>query len=77
MKKELRKLKSREVEGILLKAGFKFKSQRGSHCKYVGTIRGETRKVTIIANQERFAIDTLKSMIRQSGLSEQEWLALK
>ena len=77
MKKELRSLKSREVERILLQAGFKFESQKGSHCKYVGTIKGETRKVTMIANQERFAIDTLKSMIRQSCLSEEEWLALK
>lgn len=34
----------------------------------------EERTVTVIKNQKRFAPKTLASMIRQSGLTEQEWL---
>ena len=74
MHKALRGLDSREVERILKYYGFVFDRQRGSHQHFVGVIRGQERDVTVIARQKHFAPDTLKSMIRQSGLSEEEWL---
>ena len=78
MHKTLLSLGSREVERILRKYGFEFHRQHGSHVHFIGVIGARKRKVTVIANQKRFAPGTLRSMIRQSGLSEKDWLeALK
>jgi predicted RNA binding protein YcfA (HicA-like mRNA interferase family) len=78
MSRELLGLASREVERILQHHGFALKRISGSHQQFVGFVRGRRRKVTVIKNQKRFAPKTLASMIRQSGLTEQEWLqALK
>ena len=75
--RELRNLSSRGVERILVKAGFWLRNQSGSHRQFVGIIRGEEHRVTVMANQKSFTPGLLKSMIHQSGLSEEEWVALK
>ncbi len=78
MHRELSGLTSQEVERILNRYGFLLKHTAGSHQQFVGFVRGRKRKVTVIKNQKRFAPKTLASMLRQSGLTEQEWLdALK
>jgi len=74
MHPSLRQLTSREVERVLLKAGFRMARQAGSHQQFVGFIKGEKRRVTVIADKKSFKLSTLKAMIRQSGLSEAEWL---
>ena len=66
-------LSSREIEKVLKKHGFVLSRQKGSHQQFVGFIHDKKRRVTVIANQKSFAIGTLKSMIRQSGLSEEEF----
>ncbi len=66
-------LSSRDIEKILRKHGFVLSRQKGSHQQFVGFIHGKKRRVTVIANQKGFAPGTLKSMIRQSGLSEEEF----
>ena len=64
---------SREVENFLRSHGFKFARQKGSHRQYVGFVGGKKRRVTVIVGQKSFAPKTWKSMIRQSGLSEEKW----
>ena len=47
---------------------------KGSHQQFVGFVRGKKRRVTVVTRQDRFPPRILASMIRQSGLSEQEWV---
>ena len=77
MQRRLKNLSSDDVGRILRKAGFKLVRQHGSHLQYSAIIKGEKRRVTVIAEWESYPLGTLKSMIAQSGLSEEEWLALK
>lgn len=62
-------LSSKEIISILEKNGFIFKSQKGSHVKYV---KG---KFTVIIPHPRKEVPygTLISIIRQSGLSKEEF----
>lgn len=66
-------ISSRDIEKILKAHGFVLSRQKGSHQQFVGFIRCKKRRVTVIANQKSFAPGTLKSMIRQSGLAEEEF----
>ena len=66
-------LSSKDVERILEKYGFVLSRQKGSHQQFVGMIHGQKRRVTVMARQKDFAPGTLKSMIRQSGLSGEEF----
>lgn len=74
MHRELQRLTSREVERILRAYRFVLDRASGSHQQFVGEVRNRKQTVTVIKNQKRFAPKTLASMIRQSGLNEQEWL---
>jgi len=69
-----RKLSSKDVEKILIKQGFKFVSQKGSHRQFKGVVKGRKRRVTVLADRKSFHPKTLKSMIRQSGLREEVFL---
>ena len=71
------KLSSRDVERILIQHGFKFVSQKGSHRQFKGAVKGRKRRVTVLADRKSFHPKTLKSMIRQSGLTEEEFLSEK
>lgn len=66
-------LSSHDLKRILEKHGFVLSRQRGSHQQFVGFTKGKKRRVTVIANQRSFAPGTLRSMIRQSGLSKDEF----
>ncbi len=72
--KRLLSFSSEDVEKILKKNNFALSRQKGSHQQFVGYVKGEKKRVTVIANQKNFALRTLKSMVLQSGLSEEEWL---
>jgi len=74
MDKRLQAIDSRRAIRVLKTYGFTLKRSKGSHLQYVGFVKNRPRLVTVVARQRRFAIDTLKSMIRQSGLSEEQWL---
>lgn len=74
MHRKLVVLDSREVERILRYHGFTLERTVGSHQQFVGIVRENKRRVTVIKNQKRFALKTMATMIRQSGLTEQEWL---
>ena len=61
-----------QVVAALRKGGFEQVSQRGSHVK----LRAEVGRVVIVPIHRELAIGTLRSIIRQSGLSVEEFLAL-
>jgi predicted RNA binding protein YcfA (HicA-like mRNA interferase family) len=77
MHPELKNINSREVERLLIKAGFILDRQKGSHLQYLRMMKGKILRVTVVANRKSYSIDTLKTMIAQSGLSEDEWVELK
>ena len=61
---------SQKVVEVLLKNGFFFVSQRGSHQKFTNG----KRSVIIPAPRKEIPIGTLKSISRQSGLNISEFL---
>lgn len=68
-----RKLSSKDVEKILRMNGFEVVSQRGSHRQLKGVVNGTKRRVTVPADRKNFHPKTLKSIIRQSGLTEEDF----
>ncbi len=60
-----------EVVAALTKGGFVRVSQRGSHVK----VRSEDR-VAIVPMHRELAQGTLRSILRQAGLSREEFVAL-
>jgi predicted RNA binding protein YcfA (HicA-like mRNA interferase family) len=64
-------LKPNEIISILLKKGFTFKSQKGSHAKYTNGHR-----TTIIPIHDTVARGTLRSILIQAGIELEEFLKL-
>jgi predicted RNA binding protein YcfA (HicA-like mRNA interferase family) len=71
----LRPLPFREVRRKLLAAGFTEVSQRGSHVKFARVMPGGTRTAVVPAHRE-IAIGTLRSALRQAGLTPDEFESL-
>lgn len=61
-----------QVVAALRKGGFEQVSQRGSHVK----LRAADGRVVIVPMHRELATGTLRSIIRQSGLLVEEFLAL-
>ena len=55
---------------VLLRNGFTFISQKGSHQKY----RKESRTVIVPHPKKEIPIGTFRSIVRQSGLDKEEFL---
>lgn len=66
-------LSSKDVERVLRRNGFQLVSQKGSHQQFKGIAEGKKRRVTVLANKKDFDIKTFRSMVRQSGLREEEF----
>lgn len=66
-------LSSKDVERVLRRNGFQLVSQKGSHQQFKGIVEGKKRRVTVLANKKDFDIKTFRSMVRQSGLREEEF----
>ena len=60
---------SRIVVSVLLTNGFTLVSQKGSHLKFVNG----NRTVIVPAGRKEIPMGTLKSIARQSGLSDSEF----
>ena len=56
---------SKLIINTLLKNGFRFISQRGSHYKY----RKDDKTVIVPSPRKEIPIGTFRSIVRQSGLS--------
>ena len=61
-----------QVVKALGKAGFGQVSQRGSHVK----LRHEEGRVVIVPLHDELALGTLRSILRQAGLSPEEFAGL-
>ena len=68
-------LKAKEVVRLLQRAGFYVDQQSGSHARLFHRSRPELR-VTIPIHNKDMPIGTLKSIIRQAGLTTEEFLDL-
>ena len=72
----LRPLPFREVSRRLRAAGFIQTSQRGSHVKFVKET-GPDIRTAIVPQHTEIAVGTLRSILRQAGLTPDEWDALQ
>ena len=54
--------------------GFVFKSQKGSHVKYVKISSDMPTKIVIVPMHDEVAKGTLKSILEQAGLSLDEFM---
>lgn len=61
-----------EVTRALAKSGFEQFGQRGSHVK----LKGQDGRVVIVPMHRELAAGTLKSILRQAGVSAEELTAL-
>jgi len=61
---------SQKIINTLLKNGFIFVSQRGSHQKY----RKKDKTVIVPAPRREIPIGTFRSIIRQSGLNPDQFI---
>ncbi len=71
----LRPLAYREVRRRLLAAGFAEVSRKGSHVKFARTTSEGTR-TAIVPDHRELAVGTLRSILRQAGLTPEEFDAL-
>lgn len=68
-------LSTREVIRTLKSQGFQVISQKGSHIKMKKTSPKETR-IVIIPDHPEIPAGTLKSIIRQAGMTEEGFIKL-
>ncbi len=61
---------SQKIINALLKNGFTFISQRGSHQKF----RKEDKTVIVPASRKEIPIGTFRSIVRQSGLNPDQFI---
>ncbi|MBI3885909.1 MAG: type II toxin-antitoxin system HicA family toxin [Opitutae bacterium] len=66
-----RRLSSREIEAVLTQHGFAFSRQKGSH--RVFTRPGCPSHVTVVAGEREVPVGTFAKIIRQSGLTRQDF----
>ncbi|MDP9365019.1 MAG: type II toxin-antitoxin system HicA family toxin [Chloroflexota bacterium] len=68
----LRPLPFREVKRKLESVGFAEVTQKGSHVKFVRSTPDGTRTAVVPRHRE-VAVGTLRSILRQAGLSDDEF----
>lgn len=71
----LRPLPYREVKRRLEAAGFAEVGRRGSHVKFAKQRDGSTR-TAIVPQHREVAVGTLRSILRQAGVAEDEFARL-
>jgi predicted RNA binding protein YcfA (HicA-like mRNA interferase family) len=65
---------SRHIVKILESKGFIYVSQRGSHAKYRKRAEKEFLTVIVPANRKEIPYGTFRSILRQSGLGESDFV---
>ena len=68
----LRPLSYRQVKRKLEKAGFTVASQRGSHVKFV-RYNSDGTQTTIVPYHREISVGLLRSILRQAGLTPNEF----
>ncbi|MFA4887425.1 MAG: type II toxin-antitoxin system HicA family toxin [Candidatus Nanoarchaeia archaeon] len=75
MNKKLPRLSGKEVIKILSKVGFRVERQKGSHIILVKeTSKG--KRSTVVPNHSEIDKGTLLEIIRQSGMTREEFIGL-
>lgn len=72
---QLRELPYRDVKRKLEAAGFAESTQKGSHVKFV-KYTGVDTLTAIVPKHRAVAVGTLRSILRQAGISIEEWETL-
>ena len=67
-------LAPQEIIRRLESFGFVYKSQKGSHAKYVKVEKGKPTRTVIVPMHYEVAKGTLKSILDQAGLTIDEFL---
>jgi len=67
-------LKSSEVVRRLIQLGFVFKSQKGSHAKYIKRLTGCPARTVIVPMHDEISKWTLRKILLQAGLPVEEFL---
>ncbi|MDR2558972.1 MAG: type II toxin-antitoxin system HicA family toxin [Oscillospiraceae bacterium] len=70
-------LRPQEIIRILELFGFSYKSQKGSHVKYIKTEKDKPTKIVIIPMHNEIAKGAVKSILHQAGLTIEEFLSKK
>lgn len=73
MGRKYRQLTCKEVKRILAAFGFELQRQRGSHEHWKAFAQGKMRLVTVDCPKQPIRPPLLKSMVRQSGYTIDEW----
>ena len=71
----LRPLSYADARRKLIAAGFSEVGQQGSHVKFAKAVEGGTRTAVLPKHRE-VSTGTLRSVLRQAGISAQEWEGL-
>jgi len=58
---------------VLIRKGFVFISQRGSHCKFRKIVGRKILNVIVPADRKEIPLGTFRSIMRQSELSEDDF----
>jgi predicted RNA binding protein YcfA (HicA-like mRNA interferase family) len=69
---QLRPISFADARRKLIAAGFTEVSQVGSHVKFAKAIEDGLR-TTIVPNHREIAVGTIRSILRQAGLSVDDW----
>ena len=65
-------LTPREIISKLESFGFRYKSQKGSHIKYIKYV--DPKRIVIIPNHDTVARGTLKSILDRAGIDLEDFL---
>lgn len=68
-------LSARDILRALQRVGFERVGQKGSHIRLKG-VRAGRKRIVIVPNHDEVTPGTLKSILRQSGLTRDEWRRL-
>jgi predicted RNA binding protein YcfA (HicA-like mRNA interferase family) len=68
-----RRYSTDEVAAALERIGIRFLRQRGSHLRYQGLWRTQQRNVTLVAGQRLIPPRTLAFILKQAGLTAEEF----
>ena len=68
----MRNVKSKKLLKALIKIGFEIKAQSGTHVILTGIWKGMKRTFPVPIHKDIMPIGTFKSILKQSGVSEEE-----
>ena len=68
----MRNVKSKKLLKALIRLGFEIKAQSGTHVILTGIWKGMKRTFPVPIHKDIMPIGTFKSILKQSGVSEEE-----